>query len=96
MNLKQNVSKARERERTTAEISMHSRGNELIPNYQDTRAEQCALRQNRDHPGIFRIRPSLRKVCQKLRSMGMNEVYRLREERWIAAICVDQNVATEL
>jgi hypothetical protein len=57
MNLKQNVSKARERKRKTAEISMHSRGNELIPNYEDTRANQCALRQNRNHPGIFRFPP---------------------------------------
>jgi hypothetical protein len=48
MNLKQNVPKARECEGKTTEISVQFRGNELIPNYKDTRAEQCALRQNRD------------------------------------------------
>jgi hypothetical protein len=48
MNLKQNVSKPCQREGKTTEISVQFRGNELIPNYKDTRAEQCALRQNRD------------------------------------------------
>jgi hypothetical protein len=70
MNLEHNVSKARKRKGKTTEISVHSRGNKLIPNYKDTRTELCTLRQNRNHPGTFRFRPSLRKVCQKLRSMA--------------------------
>ncbi len=62
MNLKQNVSNPRQREGKTAEISMHSRGNELIPNYKDTRAEQCTLRQNRNHTGSFRFRLSAKSM----------------------------------
>jgi len=48
MNLKQNVSKARQRKGKTAEISMQFRGYKLIPNYKNTRAQPCALRQNRN------------------------------------------------
>ena len=62
MNLEQNVSNARQRERKATKISVYSRGNELIPNYKHARAEQCALRQNRNHTGSFRFRLSAKSM----------------------------------